>query len=139
LPNFVNGNTILNAFDTFNISSLPQNIAGKTAQVIVFLRGISRSDTTVVTHNGTIKINGTSFDVSFTEYNDYRDTFSIPLSLLQNGANTFEVDYKQGSPANLPDKWYFDYYSISLPEGLSPNTDTAIAKGQWDFTLQNFQ
>ncbi len=120
--------------DTFNVASLPSDITGKSATISFFLRGISTANGGIVTHHETIRINGIALpDVGFSEYNELRTSFTVPLSQLKLGANTFEVAYKAG---NLkPDQWYFDFYEVSLPESLSANSDTAIAKGQWALSL----
>ncbi|MFI5263976.1 MAG: C25 family cysteine peptidase, partial [Candidatus Kapaibacterium sp.] len=133
LPNKLYNDDVLNVFDTFMIASLPADITGKKAQIIALFKGISTSTPGSVTHNASIIINGNSFDISFTDYQELRDTFFIPLSMLKTGPNAFQIAFKQGNGS--PDKWYFDYYSVSLPAPLSANIDTSIAKGQWAFTL----
>lgn len=134
LPNRHDNNDVFSASDSFMISSLPSDVTGKTATIVVFLRGVSTSNNGPVIHKASILINGTDVsDPNFTDYQEMRDTFTVALSLLKLGANAFEVDYK---PAALnPDKWYFDYYSVSLSSVLAANSDTAIVKGQWAFTL----
>ncbi len=134
LPNRHYNDDVLQASDTFKISSLPADVSGKFAQIVVFLRGVSTFNGGSVIHRGSILINGNSIsDVNFNDFNELRDTISFPLSKLKVGANSFQVVYKQGS--QNPDKWYFDYYSVSFPSLLSASTDTAIARGQWSFTL----
>ncbi len=133
LPNRHNDADVLQASDSFMISSLPGDISGKSAQLIVFLRGVSTSNSGSVIHKGTISINGNDFSVSFKDFNEIRDTINIPFSILKSGANTFQIQYKPGS--GTPDKWYFDYYSVSLPSTLTASSDTAIARGQWAFSV----
>ena len=119
--------------DTFNISALPVNTSGKTATILIFLRGMS-SNSSSVTHDGTIAINGVELpDVSFNDFNELRTSFTINLSQLRVGANTFKIAFKPGN--GNPDQWYFDYYEISFGGSLAASSDTAIAKGQWAFTI----
>lgn len=133
LPYSHNNNDVLQVSDSFMISSLPSTVTGKQASVVVFLRGMSSLSGSSVIHNASIVINGNSTQVSFTDYNELRDTFQIPLSQLKVGVNTFQIQYKQGS--QTPDKWYLDYYEILLNSPLAASSDTAIANGQWDFRL----
>ncbi|MDP4237182.1 MAG: C25 family cysteine peptidase [Bacteroidota bacterium] len=134
LPTRHNNTDVLSITDSFSITALPSSTAGKFAQVVVFLRGVSTSNGVSVTHKASVLINGLNVgDLSFVDYQDLYDTITIPLSSLKAGVNQFELDYVTG--AGTPDKWYFDYYAISLPAAIAPSSDTAIAKGQWAFSL----
>jgi hypothetical protein len=134
LPSTHNNNNVTSLIDTFYLPSIPSDQSA-AATIQVYLWGISHpQDTSHVTHSAAILINGA--DVSHVGFLDIKDTlhsFTIPVNKLHVGANTFEIDYLTG--INSPDKWYLDYYSVSLTSPLSPSLDTAIAKGQWDFSL----
>ncbi|MEP7234386.1 MAG: C25 family cysteine peptidase [Ignavibacteriota bacterium] len=133
LPNKVNDKEIFDVFDTFMISSLPADLTGKTAQLTTLVKGISKANGSTVIHKATVRVNGISFVISFSEYQELVSNFSIPLSALHVGANSFQITFRQGTDS--PDKWYFDYYTLSYSGPLGASTDTAIARGQWAFSL----
>lgn len=134
LPNQHNNTEVLSVLDTFMISALPADTIGKKASLSIFLRGITTNNGSPVTHSASIFVNGAEIsDVNFNDFDELRTDIAVPLSLLKIGVNTFEVVFRQGNGS--PDKWYFDHYSVAMKTVLSPSSDTAIARGQWAFTL----
>jgi len=123
--------------DTFYISQLPADTAGLVANVKCLLRGMTSGVQagSIVYHLVTAHVNNGSsnFPTHFADYSYDSLTFSVPLSDLHVGANILHVDaLTQGATV---DQFYLDYYEVTFPSALVPSTDTAIAKGQWRFSL----
>ncbi|HEY3874660.1 MAG TPA: C25 family cysteine peptidase, partial [Candidatus Kapabacteria bacterium] len=126
--------------DTFFVSKLPADPAGKVATVSFLFRGATMKGTGV--HTVRAAMNGVqSFQPNFSGYDYDTLVMTVPLSNLRVGANIVTAD--AGSVGDNTDQFYLDYYLVSFEEALTPSIDTAIAKGQWLFTLtpgsQKFQ
>ena len=133
------GDVLINdVTDTLNIASLPSNLSGKFATITVFMRGMSTLNTGSVTHQASIQVNGkVEASPSFNDFAEVKSVFTIPLSDLHVGANQIKIVHSNSGSSN--DNWYLDFYSVSLPQPISPSTDTAIAVGQWNFTISPTQ
>jgi hypothetical protein len=129
-----NGNPALSHFtDTFYVSQLPADTAGKVATLSFLFRGMSfqASDLghTVQAEVGGIK----SLQNNFLGFTYDSLTMSVPLSQLVVGANAVNVNaYTLG---DTTDQFYLDYYEVRIENALAPSKDTGIAKGQWFFAI----
>jgi hypothetical protein len=142
LPNYLDTSSIR---DTFYIAQLPPLAAGKTATLGFFLRGISHdpaNSANLPIHGYKIFLNHALITSGkFHDYDSIYATATVPLSLVNQGANFIEVQSSgvKINPSTSQSQWtsrfYFDFYQVKLEEGLVANTDTAIIAGQFAFML----
>ncbi len=121
--------------DTFYISQLPTDTAGKVATFHFLFRGIS-SQTGGEGHTVQAEVGGIkSLQVNFAGFQyDSSLLLTVPLSRLVNGPNALHINaYTLG---DVSDAFYLDYYEISYPSALAPSIDTGVAKGQWNFAIE---
>ncbi len=129
-----NGRDTSRLIDSFNVT-LPADTAGKTALFSAFLDGISAGGNTSPNHHYRISINGFVIaDSTFTNYDSLFLQRAIPMGLLRNGTNQFQL--VSAGTSNSLDRFLVDFYSLSLNESLAPSADTSIAYGQLLFTDQ---
>jgi hypothetical protein len=120
--------------DTFYLASLPQDAGNKFVAFSFAVHGISYEENVFDNHRVSIKLNGVEVDnFKFSRYDSIGKTLQIQSSLLQSGANIVEFE-SLGTDA-LNDLFYVDYYRAEIRTSLTPSIDTAIARGQFDFTV----
>ncbi len=113
--------------DTIILPTLPKDVSGKTAALDVFVRGISSG--TISDHSAAVLVNGAEAGVIFFDsFNVGHIEADLPLSSLQSGKNTIEVQWRNNGGG---DQWYFDHYNLRLLTQFDPSNDTAISHGQW--------
>jgi hypothetical protein len=118
--------------DTLFLPQLPTDAASRTVKLEMFVRGISRTDGLL--HKGEMRINGVKVtEFTFPDYDSILHTDTIRLSIFQSGMNVIDINYLHGTASG--DQWYLDFYRMKFPLGIYSSIDTAIVKGQWDFTL----
>ncbi len=119
--------------DTFYISQLPSDTAGKVATLSFLFRGMS-FETSDVGHTVQAEVGGIqSLQSNFLGYIYDSLTMTVPLSHLVAGAN--EVNISAFTLGDTIDEFYLDYYEVRMENGLAPSTDTGIVKGQWLFSI----
>ncbi|MDP4200714.1 MAG: C25 family cysteine peptidase [Bacteroidota bacterium] len=125
----------LHLVDTFIVTQLPADMQGKRATFQILARGMTTANDHTVQHRVIARVNGvTAHDAVITDFGEDTSIFSIPLSQLTLGVNTFEMTTSAGQ--DEVDEYYFDHYTIDYEGGLAPNRDTGFASGQWRFQLQ---
>jgi hypothetical protein len=118
--------------DTLFLPTLPSDASSRTVKLEMFVRGISRTDGLL--HKGEMRVNGVKVtEFTFADYDSILHLDNIPLSVFQTGANAIDINYLPGTASG--DQWYLDFYRMKFPIGIYSSADTAIAKGEWDFTL----
>jgi hypothetical protein len=122
--------------DTFFVTSLPPDAQSRSAHFKFLVRGMSTnlSSGRDLLHQVLARVNGETLGAEIFKNFDYdsleRD---VPLSKLHVGANIVEV-LSAGTIDDL-DFFYFDHYEVSYDDALTPSLDTAVAKGQWLFSV----
>lgn len=119
--------------DSFHVK-LPQTTSGKTATIQCYVNGASYDENISENHRVEIRLNGEVIaDRTFLHYDSVVVMSTVPLTSLRNGTNLIEIT-SLGTESKI-DEFYLDHYKVILPAALEPSIDTAIAKGQFDFTV----
>ncbi len=121
--------------DQLVLSILPADAGNRTVKLEMLVRGVSNTDQ--IPHVGEFLVNGVKVvaiydSLLFHDYEEYLLLSDIPMTAFRSGSNTIQINFVKGRAPI--DEWYVDYYRLHLPVELYPNSDTAIAQGQWDFT-----